>query len=532
MQSQDRNPKILDRIRNVMRLLHYSFHTERMYIYRIKRYIGFHPAVPRTYGANCKIWVYLVLICFTVSQTAVSQIGAWIPDNRLPLVSAQPRQTVWQEAGCLLRLTKNKIRVTRTIDIVTDYGAKGDNAFDNADSIRKALDHVDPDGFTILYFPAGIYRTSRNIELPSNVVLKGAGSEKSVLCFYINTHCITVKGCERTGIEDLKLIRDDDETKGRYFIRFRKSSDCWVRGVETSNAHSNHISIGGGSRNIEISQCYIHDATNHGGGGNGYGVTLEADIEKCLIENNVFQRLRHAIVTGGKCHWNVCGYNAMFDNHTDTFGHGVVFVSYTGDIEIHGNCSAPASGAGAYENLFEGNYANLIWIDAYWGDNGSNNTFFRNTARKGGMLIQDRSNTSHGGRWENCNNNQNILNNVLICQDWCMRQRFGAPWGDGTAFSTRVGGKDHWIHNNEIRYVNFFMSGATSIWVAGKETEYLSDFSYYHPSKPDFMTEWPYDPCNLEKANPAGKRYLDGGQVTKDAGFSDYQGCSIWCSVR
>jgi hypothetical protein len=42
MQSQDQKPKILDQVREVMRLHHYSIHTERTYIDWIRRYIAFH----------------------------------------------------------------------------------------------------------------------------------------------------------------------------------------------------------------------------------------------------------------------------------------------------------------------------------------------------------------------------------------------------------------------------------------------------------------------------------------------------------
>ena len=42
MQSQDQKSKILDQVLNMMRLHHYSIHTERTYIDWIKRYIAFH----------------------------------------------------------------------------------------------------------------------------------------------------------------------------------------------------------------------------------------------------------------------------------------------------------------------------------------------------------------------------------------------------------------------------------------------------------------------------------------------------------
>ena len=42
MNSQEQTPRLLDRVRNVMRLHHYSIHTERSYTDWIKRYIHFH----------------------------------------------------------------------------------------------------------------------------------------------------------------------------------------------------------------------------------------------------------------------------------------------------------------------------------------------------------------------------------------------------------------------------------------------------------------------------------------------------------
>ncbi|HWV99195.1 MAG TPA: phage integrase N-terminal SAM-like domain-containing protein [Candidatus Acidoferrum sp.] len=42
MESQGHSSKLLDQVRNVMRLHHYSIHTERSYADWIKRYIRFH----------------------------------------------------------------------------------------------------------------------------------------------------------------------------------------------------------------------------------------------------------------------------------------------------------------------------------------------------------------------------------------------------------------------------------------------------------------------------------------------------------
>jgi hypothetical protein len=40
--SQEQTPRLLDQVRQTMRLHHYSIHTERSYIDWIKRYVHFH----------------------------------------------------------------------------------------------------------------------------------------------------------------------------------------------------------------------------------------------------------------------------------------------------------------------------------------------------------------------------------------------------------------------------------------------------------------------------------------------------------
>ena len=42
MEGQEHPPRLLDQVRNVLRLHHYSIHTERSYLDWIKRYIHFH----------------------------------------------------------------------------------------------------------------------------------------------------------------------------------------------------------------------------------------------------------------------------------------------------------------------------------------------------------------------------------------------------------------------------------------------------------------------------------------------------------
>ena len=61
MGTQEQPPKILEQVRNLMRVHHYSIHTERSYLDWIKRYIHFHHMRSREdlAGAEAKIEAFL-----------------------------------------------------------------------------------------------------------------------------------------------------------------------------------------------------------------------------------------------------------------------------------------------------------------------------------------------------------------------------------------------------------------------------------------------------------------------------------------
>ena len=465
------------------------------------------------------LYAFLVFILFLPGINQ-AQIGTMIPSDRLPDGST----VAWQEAGC--PFLSSPIDVTAFFD-VSDFGAVGNGIQDDTDPVIEALEMAElqsnSGGFSIVFFPGGTYRITSVLSLPSNTVIKGSGADISILYFDHYDHALMINSENvNTGIEDIKLTRLADEQHQKYYIIINGVNNCWIRGVESYLGNSHHISLNE-CHNIEISGCYINECTNYGGGGNGYGIALANETHSSLIENNVFRQTRHAIVTGGKCHRNVVGYNASYEPHTTTSGGLGEWV--TGDIELHGNSSNPGPDMGAYENLFEGNYFNWIWIDAYWGDNGRHNTFFRNMARQGGLVLEDHYESTNGGNHYNCNNDQNIVNNYFENLDISVKLRYGSPWGDGYIFSDDIGGTGHFAKNNKVYKVTWPAMNNVVVWEAdGEEPQYLNDTSYYCSSKPDFMLNenWPFDPFDIDTRNPAAMRYESGGQVTITVGFSPY----------
>jgi integron integrase len=75
MESQEQTPKILDQVRNLMRLNHYSIHTERSYLDWIKRYIVFHRMRCREdlAGGEAKIEAFLTHLAIDGKVAASTQ---------------------------------------------------------------------------------------------------------------------------------------------------------------------------------------------------------------------------------------------------------------------------------------------------------------------------------------------------------------------------------------------------------------------------------------------------------------------------
>lgn len=184
------------------------------------------------------------------------------------------------------------------------------------------------------------------------------------------------------GIECLKIKRMDvdmviNQTSNIYF---NYAAYCWVRGVESDSANFAHVNIFNSS-NIEITGSYFHGSFAYGGGGSGYGVVCHLSTGDCLIENNIFQNLRHAMLLQAGANGNVYAFNySLQQKRTETPADAA------GDIVLHGNYP--------YANLFEGNIAQNVGGDASHGKNGPTNVFFRNRAQYYGIAFSSGSGDS------------------------------------------------------------------------------------------------------------------------------------------
>jgi hypothetical protein len=167
----------------------------------------------------------------------------------------------------------------------------------------------------------------------------------------------------RCGVENLTITRYNGQaTSGGYNIDMANAAWCWVTNVESSWSQGAHIRLNYAFQ-CQVSHCYIHNAWSYQSG-QGYGVWIFEHNSNHLIEDTIFQNIRHSMVTEGGGAASVFGYN--FSTNVIAGEDPTTFLS--GDQLQHG--------AHAWFILYEGNTSASIRGDYAHGSS-SHITYFR-----------------------------------------------------------------------------------------------------------------------------------------------------------
>ena len=183
---------------------------------------------------------------------------------------------------------------------------------------------------------------------------------------------------ENAGIENIKIKRTANKECDN--IKIENCYNCWVRNIESHYTTKSHISVTR-SYHAEITGNYLHHSYDYGDGGHGYGVAMNHRSSNCLVEDNIFFTLRHAMVVSYSPNGNVFGYNYSEESWDPSGNLG--FGDQKADISLHGFYPLM--------NLFEGNVVEFIHNSDWWGPSGPGNTFFRNRALLEDFTIDDNS---------------------------------------------------------------------------------------------------------------------------------------------
>lgn len=180
------------------------------------------------------------------------------------------------------------------------------------------------------------------------------------------------------GIECLAIERIDATIAQTKNIDFGWAAYCYVNGVKSNKTNFGHV-VMSNSYNVHVTNSYFKDAHAYGGGGQGYGVVLQLTSGNCLVQNNIFEHLRHSMLLQACVNGNILAYNYSHDPYWDSFPS-----NSAGDLVLHGNY--------VFMNLMESNTVQNIAIDDSHGMNGPYNTFYRNRVELFGIIMAGVSN--------------------------------------------------------------------------------------------------------------------------------------------
>lgn len=383
----------------------------------------------------------------------------------------------WSNAGVVGGIPDYPVGVN-----AMDYGAVGDGVADDTQAILDAIAACPPG--QAVFLPAGSYSTTETIVFTKSVVLRGAGPELTLIIQNHNDEGIQIGYEDRdlptapevswAGIEDLHLqTRYAFGRASGVKIRLARASNSWIKNIETSGFAYHGISL------LATSHCEVRDSFIHstyefvdwevegGDHGDPYGIVLDGMNEQLratmvhdewvfseynLVENNILDWMRHAMIILKHNVNNVFGYNFVWTNWSHV-------QSETHCLKYHHPDYTDGARVATYI-LAEGNAFEMA--DSYgWHHT---NTYFRNRAMGGrsvGLGLQA---------------NSYAIGNELPAHKHPL-------YGINNTLNARAGSFAHG---------NYVTDGNGMQWDPAIADHNIPD-SYYHESKPDFFSDlaWP-----------------------------------------
>ncbi len=291
----------------------------------------------------------------------------------------------------------------------------------------------------------------------------------------LNPRLQRMKPVKNVAVSCLKITRVDRPAEGGYNIFIDYAINSRLAGLESDTSSGSHVYISR-SALIKVEGSYFHHAFAYDGiSTHGYGITLAHHTGGCLVVNNIFSHLRHAMMVKTGANGNVFAYNYSRDPFRSES-----ISDLSGDISLHGHYP--------FANLFEGNIIQNIIIDHYWGPSGPLNTFFRNRAELWGIIMTQSDTTE--------TSDQNFVGNECTNTSFFHGQ-----------FALK--GANNFVYANNILGVIIPASSGE-----------LPDTSYYLSEKPDFWkTDEPWPDIGLPNelgtgVIPAKQRFENEGLLT------------------
>jgi hypothetical protein len=257
---------------------------------------------------------------------------------------------------------------------------------------------------------------------------------------------------EKAGLEDFYLEIPEGFTGAYGNIGFIGAANCWIKNIWSHNTYKGHVFMKEAYAN-EIRDSVFQDTWMRGGGGHGYGIHHEARPTDNLYINNVFWKLRHAMIVSWGATGNVFAYNYDADPAAGDYANQSQI--NTGwlypDMSVHGHYS--------YMNLYEGNVAQDYIVDNTWSSNGPTTLFRSRVLRETQFVTSSSLQKFPHILIDSKHRFQNVIANEI-----------------GKAGQSSIGYVGRWTNSNSG-------TGSTILWVSlvVNDTAYIhGNYEYLH----------------------------------------------------
>ncbi len=226
--------------------------------------------------------------------------------------------------------------------------------------------------YQIYNFNEGLYfiEFDQPIQLKSNTAILGKGIDKTTfkainfsnkknLFEAINVQsammsCIFIDNSEMFDQQLHNQQNLEQDVQNSSVIYLSNAEHCKLKNLKINFGLGCHILLNNSAYNTiehsEFKEAWIHGS--HLGGTQGYGIAFSgsqaAYSHHNLIQHNVLQDLRHAIVVQYHAKQNVMAYNYTRYSYAYNYSFGIQLPWASSDVVLHGN--------GPSENLLEANY--------------------------------------------------------------------------------------------------------------------------------------------------------------------------------
>ena len=169
----------------------------------------------------------------------------------------------------------------------------------------------------------------------------------------------SVVGPQYVGLEDFSCVG----SSAGQGVWFQGTFGSWLKNIELSGWGTFGFKFDYVA-SMSIVDCYIHEPATFNW---SRGYPLQFDMaNNCLVQNNIFYKYQDGLMMQGGSSANVMAYNLFFREYDGYLGTEIMLASLYGNHTPYPQF-----------NLWEGNYANAVQLDFYYGPSRTA-TFLRN----------------------------------------------------------------------------------------------------------------------------------------------------------